>query len=284
MTGALLKAFLDAGRGNTRVLGSVERFLLSKPASDRSSLVMHPSEMSSDSWCHRAQYFLLKGHAPAKEVLSLRKHMIFETGHSIHAMWQNIFKDMNKLRGQWKCHTHNKEWFGLSEDHGKPSCYKEYREVPLQYEELKIAGKADGWLVDFGNPLLLEIKSIGEGSIRWYAPELTGGSFQEQWERIKAPFKDHIMQAQIYMKLGQLMGLENFPEEALFIYEAKGIHEVKEFTIPKSDFGVNDIFDAAAQILDAVGRGVAPLCNINGTAGCKKCSHYTEDMDERISN
>ena len=270
----VLKAFLDAGKGNTRVLGSVERFLLSKPASDRSSLVIHPSEMSSDSWCHRAQYFLLKGEKPAKEVLTLRKHMIFETGHAIHAMWQNIFSDMGQIKGEWTCYSHNEHWFGLINDHGDDFCKKEYREVPLSYAPLKISGKADGWLVDFGDPLLLEIKSIGEGSIRWYAPELVGATFQESWENIKAPFKDHIMQAQIYMKLGELMGIEDFPKEAYFLYEAKGIHEVKEFVIPKSDFGVTDLLDIASSIVDAVDKGTPPICNIGGMAKCKKCNTY----------
>lgn len=285
-TGAL-KAFLDAGKGNTRVIGSVERYLLSRPASDRSSLVIHPSEMSSDSWCHRAQYFWLSGYAPKHEAIGLRKELIFSAGHAIHNTWQTWFADMDQLIGKWYCHTHRKDWFGKRSAHksrSKYSCNIEYREVPLEYPHLRIQGKADGWLTDFGSPLLLEAKSIGEGSIRWYAPELVGDSFQESWNNIKAPFKDHIMQSQIYMKLGQLMGIEGFPTEALILYEAKGLHEVKEFVIQKSDFGVTALFETAAAILDAVGRGVAPLCNINGMAGCKKCSHYTEDADERISN
>lgn len=285
-TGAL-KAFLDAGKGNTRVLGSVERYLLSRPAEDRSSLVIHPSEMASDSWCHRAQYFWLSGHTPKHEAIGLRKALIFEAGHAIHNTWQTWFAEMNQLIGEWYCHTHKKAWFGKRSEHksrSKYSCNIKYKEIQLNYAPLRIAGKADGWLVEFEKPLLLEVKSIGEGSVRWYAPELVGETFAKTWENIKAPFKDHIMQAQIYMKLGELMGIENFPTEALMLYEAKGIHEVKEFVVQKSDFGVADLFDTAASIVDAVGRGVPPLCNINGVAGCKKCSHYTEETHERISN
>ena len=272
-----LKAFLDAGKGNTRVLGSVDRYLLSRPASDRSSLVIHPSEMSSDSWCHRAQYFWLSGHIPKHETINLRKEMIFSAGHAIHDAWQTWFSDMDQLMGEWKCWVHNSTWFGKKSDHAPDpidKCYIEYNEVALSYEPLRISGKADGWLVDFESPLLLEVKSIGEGSIRWYAPELIGPTFAKSWENIKAPFKDHIMQAQIYMKLGELMGIENFPTEALFIYEAKGLHEAKEFVIPKSDFGVAHLFEIAAEIVAAVDKGLPPVCNIGGMAKCKKCSTY----------
>jgi hypothetical protein len=79
------------------------------------------------------------------------------------------------------------------------------------------------------------------------------------------------------MKLMELMGLPNAPKEALILYEAKGLHEVKEFVIAKSDFGVAELFDHAAQIISAVDEGVPPTCNINGVAGCNKCSNYTEE-------
>lgn len=272
-----LKAFLDAGKGNTRVLGSVDRYLLSRPAGDRSSLVIHPSEMSSDSWCHRAQYFWLSGHTPKHESIGMRKEMIFSAGHSIHDAWQTWFADMDQLVGEWKCWVHNVVWFGKKSDHAIDPidpCFIKYREIALNYPPLRISGKADGWLVDFDAPLLLEVKSIGEGSIRWYAPELVEDTFLKSWANIKAPFKDHIMQAQIYMKLGELIGIENFPTEALFIYEAKGIHEAKEFVVQKSDFGVSHLFEIAADIVAAVDKGVPPVCNIGGMAKCKKCNTY----------
>ena len=89
-TGAL-KAFLAADKG-TRVIGKVEKHLISKPRDFRASDVIHPSEMASASWCHRAQYFWLKGHAPKPEVMSLRKASIFGTGHATHDLWQTWFK------------------------------------------------------------------------------------------------------------------------------------------------------------------------------------------------
>ena len=80
----------------------------------------------------------------------------------------------------------------------------------------------------------------------------------------------------IYMKLAELLGLPNAPQEAVLIYEAKPNQEVKEFVIPKSDFGITELFDAAQMICDAVKNKVPPACNI-GPQGCAKCKGYTND-------
>jgi hypothetical protein len=285
-TGAL-KAFLAADNG-TRVIGKVEKHIISKPRDFRASDVIHPSEMASASWCHRAQYFWLNGHAPKPEVMSLRRASIFGTGHASHDMWQSWFKEMDQIKGLWYCYTHNLEWFGLNSEHAQGGCSTKYNEVPVFFDPLRISGKADGWLVNFGEPLLLEVKTIGEGSIRWYAPDIAyanNNDFKKMWAAISAPFLEHIHQAQIYMKLLELMGQPNAPQEALILYEAKGLHEHKEFVIQKSDWGIAELFEAAANIISAIDKGTPPLCNINGVAGCPKCSDYKEEkISERVSN
>jgi hypothetical protein len=285
-TGAL-KAFLAADKG-TRVIGKVEKHIISKPRDFRASDVIHPSEMASASWCHRAQYFWLNGHAPKPEVMSLRRASIFGTGHAAHDMWQSWFKEMDQIKGLWYCYTHDLEWFGLNSEHAQGGCRTKYNEVPVFFDPLRISGKADGWLVNFGEPLLLEVKTIGEGSIRWYAPDIAyanNNDFKKMWAAIGAPFLEHIHQAQIYMKLLELMGQPNAPQEALILYEAKGLHEHKEFVVQKSDWGIAELFEAAANIISAIDKGTPPLCNINGVAGCPKCSDYKEEkISERVSN
>jgi hypothetical protein len=284
-TGAL-KAFLDAGKG-TRVLGAVERHLISRPRDPRATTVIHPSEMASASWCHRAQYFWLKGETPKPDVMSLRRASIFGTGHATHDMFQTWFKEMDQIKGLWYCYTHDLEWFGLHSEHVQGGCRTKYNEVPVFFDPLRISGKADGWLVNFGDPLLLEVKTIGEGSIRWYAPDIAyehNGDFKKMWAAIKAPFLEHIHQAQIYMKLLELMGQPDAPQEALLLYEAKGLHEHKEFVIQKSDWGISELFEAAANIIAAIDKGTPPICNISGVTGCGKCSDYKEEKDERVSD
>jgi hypothetical protein len=280
-----LKAYLSAGN-NGRVVGAVDRYLLSRPAGDRSTTVIHPSEMASSSWCHRAQYFWLKGETPKHEPIGLKKAITFSTGHAIHATWQNWFGEMGNLYGLWECNETGEKVWDVSSNLPKEKSWV-YRELPLKSEEYRISGHADGWLKNFGDDLLLEIKSIGEGSIRWYAPHIAYqyATFSEMWNAVSAPFHEHIQQVQIYLKLVELMGLPNPPQEALILYEAKATHEVKEFVIKKRDFGVDELFLTAKRIVSAVDSGVAPLCNIGGVSGCKKCSHYTEEnADGQISD
>jgi hypothetical protein len=272
LSGAL-KSFIDVGKKNTRVLGSVERFLLSKPRDmSRRTDVLHPSEMASGDWCYRASYFHLQGTTPNPESRknSLTMQSVFEEGHMIHAKWQKWFQQMNVLYGKWYCVECEEVFWGGSDCHDGPL---EYREVPLFYEPLRISGHADGWLVGLGGPLMLEIKSVGMGTLRWEAPELLmeyDNDFDKAWSNLNAPFQKHITQVQIYMKLAELLGYEDVPQEAVLIYEAKPNQKVKEFVVHKSDFGITELFDAAQMIVDSIKNQIPPACNIS-VDGCAKC-------------
>lgn len=280
-----LKKFVDAGKKDSRVLTSVERELIAKPApSDRASDVLHPSAMVKNDWCHRSSYFQLLGFPPppSKYRVTLRQKRVFQTGHDIHAGWQTIFKDMEVLWGKWRCHECNDTFFGTPKEHDPTIGLQhfDYLEVPLVYDKLRIAGHADGILVGLGEPLMLEIKSIGAGTFRFEAPELTykhNGEIEKMWKDLTAPFMSHIMQAQMYMKLAELIDLPYQPQEAIFIYENKATQEPKEFVVQKSDFGVTPILEAAAFIVDSVDKHEPPTCNINPTEGCYQCKGYEND-------
>jgi len=276
-TGAL-KKFINVAKKETRVLGSVERYLMSKPRDkSRRTDVLHPSEMVGNDWCHRASYFQLLGQEPiSNRTMSLRLASVFEEGHSIHAKWQRWFQEMGVLYGKWYCEDCEEMFFGGSDCHEGPL---QYREVPLFYEPLRISGHSDGWLVGLGEPLMLEIKSVGEGTFRWECPELYAENdydFNKTWKALEAPFMKHIMQVQIYMKLAELLGYPDVPQEAVIIYEAKPNQESKEFVVPKSDFGITHIFEAAQMIVDSIKTNTPPACNISAE-GCAKCKGYEND-------
>ena len=280
-----LKKFVDIGKNETRVLGSLERYLLAQPSGDpnRRHDVIHPSAMAKDDWCHKAEYYELLGAAPApsKFKASMKQLLVFDEGHRIHGRYQKWFGDMGKLYGLWYCAFCDNEEWGTGVCTG---CFTpmRYREVPLFYEPLRIAGHADGWLKDFGDDLMLEIKSVGEGTVRFEDPALhaaCGGDMKKIWAALKSPFTTHINQVQIYMELAERIGLPNAPKEAVFIYESKATQEVKEFVVPKNTFHVDRLFDAAANIVAAVDRGVPPTCNINPVTGCYKCNYHTEAND-----
>lgn len=277
-----LKRFLEAGKKESRVLTTVERFLITLPAdTSRRSDVLHPSAMVKDDWCYRGSYFQLLGFPPppSKYRVTLSQKRVFQTGHDIHNGWQNIFKDMGNLWGKYYCKDCRSTFIGTPSDHKADASYLEYREVPLVYEPLRIAGHADGILLNFGDPLLLEIKSIGAGTFRFEAPGLMaehGGNLDAMWKALDAPFMSHIKQAQMYMKLAELMGMEIQPQEALFLYENKSNQSHKEFVVPKSDFGISHILEAAQMIVDAVDKGEAPSCNIDHNEGCYQCKVYND--------
>lgn len=279
-----LKRFIDAGKKESRVLTTVERELIAKPApNDRRSDVLHPSAMVKDDWCHRSSYFQLLGFPPppSKYRVTLSQKRVFQVGHDIHAGWQTIFKDMDKLWGKFKCNECGETFTGLPSDHNLKVATKhfDYLEVPLVYEPLRIAGHADGILVGFGEPLMLEIKSIGAGTFRFEAPQLMaehGGNLDDMWKALNAPFMSHIKQAQMYMKLAELIGLPVQPQEALFLYENKSNQQAKEFVVPKSDFGISHILEAAENIVAAVDKKEAPTCNIDPNEGCYQCKGYAD--------
>ena len=269
-----LKRFLDAKKSNPRLIGDIERHLLAKKPEDRRTDVLHPSEMAKSDWCLRASYFALSGMPVKKENPNLRLQSIFDEGHFIHAKWQNWFSEMGVLHGYWDLGTPNNKTWATSKDlAGIPN--KVYKEVPLVYDELRIAGHADGWIKGIGEDCLIEIKSIGAGTIRIEAPDLIAkadGDLQGAWRSIRRPFSTHVMQGQIYLELMRRLGHE--VNEIVFLYELKADQDYKEFVI-KADFElVESKFLKAKRVCEAVEAGTPLECSNNGSLGCKQCQQF----------
>jgi hypothetical protein len=53
--------YLDTKKTDTRLTGHIERHLMKKEPGDRSTTVLHPSEMIKADFCHRYSYYLLTG-------------------------------------------------------------------------------------------------------------------------------------------------------------------------------------------------------------------------------
>ena len=269
-----LKRFLDAKKSNPRLIGDIERHLLAKTPEVRRTDVLHPSEMAKSDWCLRASYFALSGMPVKKENPNLRLQSIFDEGHFIHAKWQNWFSEMGVLHGYWDLGTPNNKTWATSKDlAGIPN--KVYKEVPLVYDELRIAGHADGWIKGIGEDCLIEIKSIGAGTIRIEAPDLIAkadGDLQGAWRSIRRPFSTHVMQGQIYLELMRRLGHE--VNEIVFLYELKADQDYKEFVI-KADFElVESKFLKAKRVCEAVEAGTPLGCSNNGSLGCKQCQQF----------
>lgn len=280
---ASMSQYLKEGRTETRVLGPIGRHLLSRPLdTSRRQDVLHPSEMIKEDWCHRASYHALRGVTVDPERHAMALESVFEEGHEIHRKWQRWLYEMGVLLGNFECRMCKHVFWGQS----PTACEKcqsislVYKEVPAVSDKYRIHGHADGGIRGLGNDLLLEIKSIGPGTIRTYAPHYLAqadGDVQKAWKEIKRPFVDHVKQTQIYMEVLRLMAEENgggfAPEEVVFIYELKATQASKEFVVRRSTRLVDDILEAALDVVYAAEKGKIPDCNVS-PEGCKKCKAY----------
>ena len=276
-----LQKFLDAKKTNRRLVGDVERHLLSRPLGDRRTDVLHPSEIIKRDWCRRASYFLLKGHTKIQNRPNLRLQSIFDEGHAIHAKWQNWFYEMGVLHGQFKCQACGKLTWGTSPDMCEICQSKNlvYAEVTLVDDSLRIAGHTDGWIKGIGDDCLIEIKSIGPGTIRNENPDLFRDSsdFMAAWKNVRRPFNSHLLQGQVYLELMRRMGHD--VKEIVFLYELKADQDYKEFAIKPDYELVRHVFDGAKKVVEAVEKNEAPRCNNNLGGTCPQCEGYEENDD-----
>ncbi|CAB4166959.1 hypothetical protein UFOVP964_58 [uncultured Caudovirales phage] len=275
-----LKKFLDAKKTTTRLLGDVERHLMRRTVGDRSTTVLHPSEIIKPDWCHRYSYHLMVGGEAKKDKPNLRLQNIFDEGHYIHAKWQSRFQEMGVLYGKFKCGACRHTTFGLS-----PSCELCGREDTMVYDEitlidtpLRIAGHTDGWIKGLGSDCLIEIKSIGAGTLRFEAPEIladAGGDIAKAFNNIRRPFRSHLLQGQMYLELAYRMYGEEAPKEIVFLYENKADQATKEFTV-KADYEIVErIFFSAQKVIKAIEEGHMPECNVS-PSGCKSCNSLVD--------
>lgn len=270
-----LKKFLDAKKTETRLLGDIERYLMKRPLGDRRTDVLHPSEIIKADWCHRYAFYLLMGGEAKKEKPNLRLQNIFDEGHVIHEKWQNRFHEMGVLWGKFKCAYCKEITFGLSPNECE-TCGADclaYDEVSLRDESLRIAGHTDGWIKGLGNDCLIEIKSVGAGTLRYEAPDLLAdadGDVTRAWRNIRRPFRSHLLQGQMYLELAHRMYGEEAPKEIVFIYELKADQDYKEFTVKANYEIVERIFNAATKVVNAVNANMMPECNVS-IDGCKQC-------------
>lgn len=282
-----LQRYLSAKNKPSRLLGDIERHLLAQPVGDRSTTVLHPSEMTKFDWCLRESWFLLRGFTKKQTKPTFKLQSIFDTGHAVHAKWQKYFQDMGVLHGKFKCLACDKTTFGTSpeacEHCSAPSYKLVYDEVTLHDDELRIKGHTDGWVKGIGKDCLIEIKTIGPGTIRFEAGHLmreADGDFMKAFQLVKTPFSPHILQGQIYLELMKRMG--NPVDEIVFIYELKADQAMKEFTV-QADFElVRHIFDNAERIVKAIEAGEEVACSNSKSGSCPSCSKYREeDNDSR---
>lgn len=271
-----LKAFLEAKKQESVILGDVARFLQLK-ADDRATHVIHPSEMARKDWCARATWLRLTGHTK-KETHSLRSELIFGEGREIHSKWQGWFQEMGILYGDWACLACETKITGHSTALPKIGCKKQmsgthiwrYGEVGLRDKSVNVAGHADGIIGSPTGDFLVEIKSVGPGTLRKLniiPTEMADEDAFGQFSRITHILGEHYRQIQAYLKMSQD---SDYPvDRAVAIYEQKADQQVREFVIEYDPDAMAAQFSTAADIMWAISKGREIACS-NGT-DCAQC-------------
>jgi hypothetical protein len=291
----------DIRKQETVILGKVQEHLLKKYSdpSTRRKDIIHPSEMAKSSWCPRQTFLRIMTGESEESKFNFQRESMFEEGNLIHTKWQGWLNDMGLLWGTWKCWCDRHRTWTATSPRACPFCNStvgiEYLEVPLSAEkEYMIVGHADGGIPSVNS--LIEIKSIGIGTLRFEAPtllskyqvETTDGKkiydVEALWKGITGPFPSHIKQGQIYLRLCNLMGLEF--DRIVFLYENKANQSFKEFTIPYVPDITDQLFDYALDIKYAVDNMkpasyVPCLCNDKGP--CNKEKNAIDSAETRVS-
>ncbi len=234
----------------------------------RDTLHLHPSEMSKDDWCPQRSYFRMMS-APTESTAanpSFRMQSAFASGHDAHKKWQRWLSEMGILWGKWKCGCDHTVMGAFTPFDRCRTCMEKWKyvEVPFEDEEYLIWGHADGLVIlNAGGTYLIEIKTIGIGTLRFEAPalyeKLMNGTYtiDQTWAAIRKPFASHRMQSQFYLWLLK----RQYPEfanvsEMILIYEWKPDGAVKEFSLGATEAVIADKLESAREVALHVNHGI----------------------------
>lgn len=282
-------------RDRDTLVSDIGRHLLKAEESDRRTDCIHPSEASSENWCPRATYYKITGAEADPAPRWLAMEAVFETGNEAHTKYQTWCWEMGILRGFWRCLLCELVWEDVS-PHTCPRCESgydliEYAEVPVSDDYYLIGGQADGDVLrqtDSG-PIwtLIEVKTIGTGTLRWDAPRMIErytyrhvdeeGKSREYtdwpllWSHIRRPFPPHLRQGMIYCFCAGR-------KEIIYIYEPKFLTGYpKEFEIKFRKDLIEDVLEDCLLVKNCLEKQRPPKRPIwaeKKTEGpCKKCPY-----------
>ena len=262
----------DTFRANSGILlPHMQRYVMRLQSSsdwDRRDDILHPSDMASADWCPRHDYYRMTAtpvDREAKANPSFTMDNIFAEGHSIHTKYQEWLWGMDLLYGKFLCLDCGR----LEYDHSPLYCTEckgtrlVYRELDLTDDEHMIAGHTDGAIhgLKLGatvEDFLVEIKSVGIGTLRFEAPALhrrylEGESIETLWREVIRPFPSHMKQGQLYLWLSH-----GRYRRIIYIYENKANQQVKEFVVSLNEKFIADLLVEARDVAACIRQGKTP--------------------------
>lgn len=218
----------------------------------RDTNYLHPSEICKRDWCPRASMYEINNE-PMNEnapYYSFQTLNIFKTGHDIHAKWQGWLERSGLMK---------------------------QAELPIFNEECHIKGSADGLIEDFNGEAILEIKSVGTGTVRLENFDLykeydsKNITIEELWKKIRQPFSTHLRQINLYMYATGV-------HQGIILYEWKASQAVKEFEVKYQSALIEHILAAAQLVKKHLEQGTIidrPIWATEEHRICKKCPYNT---------
>lgn len=275
---------LRPAKQRTSVLDHAQRMLVKDSFDDnRSWEYVHPSDLSKSNYCIRKMVYGRLGYEPEPRQFQPGSLQVFEEGHSIHDKWQKWMWRLGHLTGMFRCIVCGHRWMSTSPEkcpecdvpafHGKDIAFLRYDEVPVVDEKHGIRGKADA----IYKSAVVEIKSVGPGTVRFEDPGLWNKAREEGWDThrmwgaIGHPFPTHIRQGTIYARI---LGLN----EIIFIYEWKPTSGVKEFALLPRFQSLDERFDDCLDVTYWAQKGKVPRRprwaeHPKKTQECKDCPY-----------
>lgn len=215
----------------------------------RDKKYLHPSEICKRDWCARASMYQINEQPPdKKKEMGFQTLNVFATGHMIHAKWQGWLERAGILKQS---------------------------EMPIFDEEHHIMGTADGLISDAQGEAILEIKSVGIGTVRYEAPDLLKGKGTETaydhevWWKLRQPLPSHLRQINLYMYVTGV-------HKGIVLYEWKGTQECKEFEVTYQPALIQHILATAAVVKSHLENGTLidrPAWAEKDHRACKVCPY-----------
>jgi CRISPR/Cas system-associated exonuclease Cas4 (RecB family) len=273
----------------------MERYLLTVLDERSQDNLIHVSDLVKNTWCPRMLYYRANGVRPPLEPTSFMMQNIYDYGSGAHLKYQQRWRDMCVLWGRWKCLACRRTWVDDTPADGCIRCGVpleciEYCEVPLADPSVMLVGNADAEVRDTDGNVLVEVKTVAEGTFRAEVPKLLGqytrtvtledGKEEKQvdlkqlWRDLRRPLPSHSRQGQTYIYLRSLVKQQPPVDGIIFLYESKNNQALKEFEVTADDTVAKEVLDRAKDVKFYIDRGRPPKCP-NG--GCALCAPYEEE-------
>lgn len=259
-----LKNYKKSLLSHSRLIPVAEEMLMREQLeSTRDTEHLHPSEICKKDWCPRSSWYTIKGYERDDKPLSFQTLNIFAEGHAIHDKWQTWLTKAGVL---------------------------EQVEVPIINEEHHLMGHADGIINDAKGKAILEIKSVGIGTVRvehydlWLRYSHKEITMDEVWKQIRQPFQTHLRQIMLYMYCTGI-------HEGVFLYEWKATQDVKEFSVKFQPEQIESILSGCQTVVRGLDSGIPPMRPVwvesPTSKTCKACAYQKvcwKEVDDENSS